>query len=41
MNAKNATLETILKGFQALITNIKFNVEMNDSGFIVALSEKH
>jgi len=35
-NTKNVTIETILKVFRALKTNIKFSVEMNDSEFKVA-----
>ena len=35
-NAKNVTIETILKVFRALKANIKFSVEMNDGEFKVA-----
>jgi len=35
-NAKNVTVETILKVFRALKANIKFSVEMNDGDFKVA-----
>ncbi|TVZ26529.1 helix-turn-helix protein [Gillisia sp. Hel_I_86] len=35
-NAKNVTIETILKVFRALKANIKFSVVMNDSEFKVA-----
>jgi len=32
-NTKNVTIETILKVFKALKTNIRFSVEMNESEF--------
>ena len=32
-NTKNVTIETILKVFRALKTNVKFSVEMNKSEF--------
>ena len=35
-NAKNVTIETILKVFRALQANVKFSVEMNESEFTVA-----
>jgi len=35
-NAKNVTIETILKVFGALKANVKFSVEMNESEFTVA-----
>ncbi len=35
-NAKNVTVETILKVFRALKANIKFSVEMKDEEFKVA-----
>lgn len=35
-SAKNVTIETILKVFNALKANIKFSVQMNDSEFEVA-----
>ena len=35
-NTKNVTIETILKVFKALKTNVKFSVEMNKSEFKVA-----
>lgn len=35
-SAKNVTIETILKVFNALKANIKFSVQMNDSEFKVA-----
>ncbi len=35
-NAKNVTIETILKVFRALKANIKFSVEMNEEDFNVA-----
>jgi DNA-binding XRE family transcriptional regulator len=35
-NAKNVTIETILKVFGALKANIKFSVEMKDGDFKVA-----
>jgi len=35
-NAKNVTIETILKVFRALKANIKFSIEMNDGEFKVA-----
>lgn len=35
-NTKNVTIETILKVFRALKTNVKFSVEMNKSEFKVA-----
>lgn len=35
-NTKNVTIETILKVFRALKTNVKFIVEMNESEFKVA-----
>lgn len=35
-NAKNVTIETILKVFKALKANVKFSVEMNKSEFKVA-----
>jgi DNA-binding XRE family transcriptional regulator len=35
-NARNVTVETILKVFRALKANIKFSVEMNDGDFKVA-----
>lgn len=35
-NTKNVTIETILKVFQALKTNVKFSVEMNQAEFKVA-----
>lgn len=35
-NAKNMTIETILKVFRALKANIRFSVEMNESEFEVA-----
>ena len=35
-SAKNVTIETILKVFNALKANIKFSVEMNEAEFKVA-----
>ena len=35
-NTKNVTIETILKVFRALKTNVKFIVEMNEAEFKVA-----
>jgi len=35
-SAKNVTIETILKVFNALKANIKFSVQMNDAKFEVA-----
>lgn len=35
-NAKNVTVETILKVFRALQANIKFSVELKDGDFKVA-----
>ena len=35
-NTKNVTIETILKVFKALKTNVKFSVEMNEFDFKVA-----
>lgn len=35
-SAKNVTIETILKVFNALKANIKFSVQMNDAEFKVA-----
>jgi len=35
-SAKNVTIETILKVFNALKANIKFSVQMNDTEFKVA-----
>jgi DNA-binding XRE family transcriptional regulator len=35
-SAKNVTIETILKVFNALKANIKFSVQMNDAEFNVA-----
>jgi len=35
-NAKNVTVETILKVFRALKANIKFSIEMNDGDYKVA-----
>lgn len=35
-SAKNVTIETILKVFNALKANIKFSVQLNDSEFKVA-----
>ena len=35
-SAKNVTIETILKVFNALKANIKFSVQINDSEFKVA-----
>ena len=35
-NAKNVTIETILKVFRALQAKVKFSVEMNESEFTVA-----
>ncbi len=35
-NAKNVTVETILKVFRALKANIKFSVEMKDGDFKIA-----
>ena len=35
-SAKNVTIETILKVFNALKANIKFSVQMKDSEFTVA-----
>ncbi|WP_010232734.1 helix-turn-helix domain-containing protein [Gillisia marina] len=35
-NAKNVTVETILKVFRALKANIKFSIEMNDADYKVA-----
>ena len=35
-NAKNVTIETILKVFKALKANIKFSIEMADGDFKVA-----
>ena len=35
-NAKNVTIETILKVFKALQANIKFSIEMADGDFKVA-----
>jgi len=32
-NTKNVTIETILKVFKALKTNIKFSIEMNEQNF--------
>ncbi|NOQ74770.1 MAG: helix-turn-helix domain-containing protein [Crocinitomix sp.] len=32
-NAKNVTIETILKVFKALKTNIKFSIELNEFDF--------
>lgn len=35
-NTRNVTIETILKVFNAMKTNIKFSIEMNDEKFKVA-----
>lgn len=35
-NAKNVTIETILKVFKALQTDVKFSVQMNETTFTVA-----
>ena len=35
-NTKNVTIETILKVFRALKTNIKFSIEMTDDNFKIA-----
>ncbi len=35
-NTKNVTIETILKVFRALKTNIKFSIEMTDDNFEIA-----
>ncbi|MCP9199985.1 helix-turn-helix domain-containing protein [Gramella sp. GC03-9] len=35
-NAKNVTIETILKVFKALKANIKFSIEMADGDFKIA-----
>jgi DNA-binding XRE family transcriptional regulator len=35
-NTRNVTIETILKVFRALKTNVKFSVEMNEGNFEVA-----
>ncbi|MEN7982698.1 MAG: helix-turn-helix transcriptional regulator [Nanoarchaeota archaeon] len=35
-NTRNVTIETILKVFNAMKTNIKFSIEMNDGHFEVA-----
>ena len=35
-SAKNVTIETILRVFQALKANVKFSVEMNQSDFKLA-----
>jgi transcriptional regulator with XRE-family HTH domain len=35
-SAKNVTIETIIKVFNALKANIKFSVQMNDTEFKVA-----
>lgn len=35
-SAKNVTIETILRVFQALKANVKFSVEMNEAEFEVA-----
>lgn len=35
-NAKNVTIETILKVFKALRTNVKFSIEMADEDFKLA-----
>ena len=35
-NTRNVTIETILKVFNAMKTNIKFSIEMNDGKFEVA-----
>lgn len=35
-NTKNVTIETILKVFRALKTNIRFSIEMNEDNFEIA-----
>jgi DNA-binding XRE family transcriptional regulator len=35
-NTRNVTIETILKVFRALKTNIKFSIEMTDNNYNVA-----
>lgn len=35
-NTKNVTIETILKVFRALKTNIKFSIEMSEDNFEIA-----
>ena len=35
-NTKNVTIETILKVFRALKTNIRFSIEMNEDNFEMA-----
>ncbi len=35
-NTRNVTIETILKVFNAMKTNIKFSIEMNDGHFEIA-----
>lgn len=35
-NTKNVTIETILKVFQALKTNIRFSIDMNEDNFEMA-----
>lgn len=35
-NTKNVTIETILKVFRALKTNVRFSVEMNEAEFKLA-----
>lgn len=35
-NTKNVTIETILKVFRALRTNIKFSIDMNEDNFEIA-----
>jgi DNA-binding XRE family transcriptional regulator len=35
-NTRNVTIETILKVFNAMKTNIKFSIEMNDGNFEAA-----
>ncbi|UAM97086.1 helix-turn-helix domain-containing protein [Polaribacter litorisediminis] len=35
-NTRNVTIETILKVFKALKTNIKFSIEMNEEEFKIA-----
>jgi len=35
-NTRNVTIETILKVFKALKTNVKFSIEMNEGEFKIA-----
>ena len=35
-NTKNVTIETILKVFRALKTNIRFSIDMNEDNFEIA-----